>query len=72
MAISTSGEPFKLGRMKCIRETEKALLVEGKLRDGKHGELWAPKSVLHATNKVKAVGDVGTFVVKAWWGEKNL
>ncbi len=65
-------EPFDVGRMTCVKTTPKAILVEGKLRDGKVGQIWAPKSVLHKRNKVKKKGDVGRFVVETWWGEKNL
>jgi hypothetical protein len=65
-------EPFDVGRMTCLKTTAKAILVEGKLRDGRVGELWAPKSVLHKKNKVKKKGDVGRFVVQTWWGEANL
>lgn len=64
--------PFKLGKMLCKKTTDKAILVEGKLRDGSVGELWIPKSVLHKTNKVKKKDQSGQVVVKTWWGEKNL
>jgi hypothetical protein len=65
-------EPFELGKMTCVRTTSKAILVEGELRDGHVGEIWCPKSVLHKKNRVKKKGDKGRFVVKTWWGEKNL
>jgi hypothetical protein len=70
--FAKGGEPFDVGRMTCIRTTAKAILVEGKLRDGRVGQVWAPKSVLHKKNKLKKKGDVGRFVVMTWWGEKNL
>lgn len=66
------GEPYKLGKMVCLKTTPKAILVEGKLRDGHVGELWIPKSVLHRTNKVKKKDQAGQVVVQTWWGEKNL
>jgi hypothetical protein len=65
-------EPYDVGKMTCVRTTTKAILVEGKLRDGQVDQLWVPKSVLHKKNRVKKKGDKGPFVVKTWWGEKNL
>jgi hypothetical protein len=65
-------EPYDVGTVTCVRTTAKAILVEGKLRDGKSDQLWCPKSVLHKKNKVRKKGDKGRFVVKTWWGEKNL
>jgi len=70
--FSKGAEPYDVGRMTCVKTTPKAILVECKLRDGKVGQIWAPKSVLHKKNKVKKKGDVGRFVVEMWWGEKNL
>jgi len=58
--------------MTCIGETKKAVLVEGKLRDGRVDKIWVPKSVLHKSCKVRKLGKAGTFIVKTWWGEKNL
>jgi len=63
---------MRVGRMTCVAETLKAILVEGPLRDGKVGQLWTPKSVLAKGNRVKKVGDKGMFVVQSWWGEKAL
>jgi hypothetical protein len=63
---------MKVGKMTCVAETMKAILVEGPLRDGKVGQLWTPKSVLGKGNRVKKVGDKGMFVVQKWWGEKAL
>jgi hypothetical protein len=64
--------PYKLGKMRCLKTTTKAILVEGPLRDGQVGELWIPKSVLHTANKVKKKDQSGEVVVQTWWGEKNL
>ncbi len=72
MSIATGDEPMDFGRMTCIGATEKAVLLEGKLRDGKVGQVWVPKSVLHKKCKIKKKGDVGAFIVKTWWGEKNM
>lgn len=70
MGISEGDAPSDFGKMKCTGETDKALLVEGKLRDGKVGQLWVPKSVLHDKSKVRKKGDEGKFIVKAWWAKK--
>jgi len=52
----------------CIKETEKALLVE---IEGE--EVWVPKSVVHDDSEVYAEDDQGTLVVKRWWArEKGL
>lgn len=72
MGVDHSRDPMDLGKMKCVAETEKALKVEGKLRDGKVGQLWCPKSVLHDASKVRKMGDEGKFIIFTWWGEKNL
>jgi hypothetical protein len=70
---SSSDDLFmKVGKMTCVAETMKAILVEGPLRDGKVGQLWTPKSVLGKGNRCKKVGDVGMLVVKQWWGEREL
>lgn len=72
MGYDNGGDPMDLGKMECLIETDKAVKVEGKLRDGKVGQLWVPKSCVHDKSKVRKQGDKGAFVVKTWWGEKNL
>lgn len=72
MTSSNEALFMRVGRMTCVAETLKAILVEGPLRDGKVGQVWTPKSVLGRGNKVRKVGDKGMFVVHAWWGEKAL
>ena len=72
MGYDNGSDPMDLGKMECVGETDKAVKVEGKLRDGKVGQLWVPKSVLHDKCKVKKKGDKGSFVVMTWWGDKNL
>jgi hypothetical protein len=65
------GDPLRIGKFRCIQTTALAILVTGPLRDGKNGQLWVPKSVLHAKNRVRKVGDEASLVVKTWWFEKN-
>lgn len=57
---------FSVGA-KCVRETEKALLVE--LETGE--ERWVPKSVVHDDSEVYEEGGEGTLVVQEWWAEKE-
>ncbi len=55
-----------MGEGRCIRESEKALLV----RIGEK-ETWIPKSVVHDDSEVWKTDDDGKIVVKLWWAEKN-
>jgi len=71
VSVASGDEPVDLGRMACVIATDKAVLVEGKLRDGKVGQVWVPKSVLHQKCRIKKKGDAGALVVKTWWFEKN-
>ena len=41
--FSKGAKPYDVGRMTCVRTTAKAILVEGKLRDGKVGQIWCPE-----------------------------
>lgn len=54
-------EPVRLNDVRCIRETDKALLV---LVEGV--EEWIPKSQVHDDSEVFREGDEGTLVVSAW------
>lgn len=73
MAFEGPGDAvFNVGKVTCIGETKKAVLVEGKFRDGHLDKIWVPKSVLHKTCKVRKLGKAGNLIVKNWWGEKNL
>lgn len=61
---SEEKEPFTCdGR--CIRETDKAILV--KLETGE--EKWIPKSVVHDDSEVYEKGGEGKLVVQGWWAE---
>ena len=60
-------EPHYLGKVKCLHETEKALLVTGKDEE----EYWVPKSVVCDESEVCGGGDKGELVVFTWWAEKN-
>lgn len=59
-------EPFVMGNGKCIRATDKAVLV----RIGDN-ETWIPQSVVHDDSEVWTAGSEGKVVVKKWWAEKN-
>jgi hypothetical protein len=53
----------------CIKETEKAILVEGhSLPDG---EMWIPKSVVHHDSEVFKLGEEGALVVFEWFAKKE-
>jgi len=51
----------------CIRETEKAILVQ--LTDG--AETWIPKSVLHDDSEVYKLHDSGTLAVAEWFAKRE-
>jgi hypothetical protein len=54
----------------CLRESEKAILVDitGEM-DGS-GQKWVPKSCIHSTSVVQRGGDCGALIVFAWFGNK--
>jgi hypothetical protein len=59
-----------LGKGKCIRATERAILV--KLEKGK--EIWIPKRNVHDNSEVYEVGEEGNegnVIVKTWWAEQE-
>ena len=60
-------EPVTLLRTKCLRETEKAILVE--LNDGQ--ELWVPKSQVDDDSEVYQKGDTGSLVITAWFASRE-
>jgi hypothetical protein len=51
----------------CVRETEKALLIEFDANDDK----WIPKSVIDASSEVKEEDDKGTLVIKERFAVKE-
>lgn len=61
-------EPFSIDDVRCLRETEKALLceIEGE-------EVWLPKSQVHEDSEVFDAEEhsEGTLVVTAWLAEKQ-
>lgn len=61
-------EPHYLGEVRCLHETEKAILVMNKKDEE---EYWVPKSVVCDESKVCGDGDEGELVVMTWWAEKN-
>jgi hypothetical protein len=62
-------EPFRIENTKCIRETDKAILVENDSLP--NSELWIPKSCVHDDSEVYKRGDEGTLVVFEWFARKN-
>ena len=57
---------YEMGHAECIRETDKALLV-----NSEYGELWIPKSQIHDDSEVYEDGDDGELVVNLWFAEKE-
>ena len=60
-------EGTEIGEGKCIRATDRAILV--KLETGE--EKWIPKANVHDNSEVYEEGGEGTVVVKTWWAEKE-
>lgn len=56
----------KLGRAKCKKATEMAILVA---IDGK--DHWVPKSAIDDDSEVYDEGHEGELVVHEWWAEKQ-
>ena len=67
------------GFVKCLRETEKGILVvaagEGmKTTPGDSNvevETWMPKKAVADDSEVKATGDAGTLTVREWYAKLN-
>lgn len=54
--------------VKCLRDTEKALLCRTDAGD----EVWVPKSVVDENNsEVSDVGDEGVLVLEEWFAKKE-
>lgn len=68
--ISMNDESHSLGNGKCIRETDKAILVK---LDDDDSERWIPKSQLHDDSEVfDELGNAdGEVIVKLWFAEKE-
>lgn len=58
-----SGRVHERADVVCLRATEKALLCEFPHL----GELWVPRSQIHALSDVHDVGDEGILTVRWWW-----
>jgi hypothetical protein len=57
----------------CIKETDKAILVESEDLDGR-GQVWIPKSVIDADSEVwgsTSDRNEGVLVVEEWFAEKE-
>lgn len=59
-----------LGVVHVVRETQKAILVEGE--DIESDRLWLPKSVIHESSEVfDAQSGDGELVIEDWWAKKE-
>lgn len=63
-------EPYRLGHGKCIRETDKALLIQ---LDESGQEVWFPKSHIHDDSEVfdEFANAEGEVVVTRWIAEQK-
>ncbi len=59
-------EPVSIENVTCLKETDKALLVE---HEGV--ETWVPKSQVHDDSEVYQEGQAGTLVVSLWLAEEK-
>lgn len=64
-------EPLKLGKARCIAETEKALRVV--LYAEKMKQVWIPQAAIHLDSEVFEMLDEGELVVNDghWWCKKE-
>lgn len=63
--------PINLGKCRCIRETDAAVLVKPcKGNDCFEGELWIPKSVLDEDSECEEF-ETGEVFVRTWWAQKE-
>lgn len=62
-----SGElPINMGATRCIRATEKAILVVLGTK-----EAWIPQAAVHDNSEVWRQGDRGKLVVMQWFARKQ-
>jgi len=52
--------------VKCVRHTNKAILIEIEGEGGKKSEHWIPQSMVHADSDVYKAGDCGKLVISKW------
>jgi len=62
---------FDIPNVRVKRESDKALLVEAKKRDGFPMEFWVPKSVIDDDSEVFELGTYGKLIVADWWAVKE-
>lgn len=58
----------RLGAATCVRETDKAILVE--VDDFEH-QAWIPKSCIHDDSEVFEAGGEGELIVQTWFAKKE-
>ena len=54
----------------CLRESEKAILVDITGETDGSGQKWVPKSCVHSTSFVQKGGDCGVLIVSTWFSSK--
>jgi hypothetical protein len=59
---------FEIENVRCVRETDKAILVEAPDFDEPQ---WVPQSQVDDNSEVYKLGTVGTLVVSDWWAKKQ-
>jgi len=59
---------MRIENAKCVRETEKAILVEASDFDE---PVWVPQSQIDEDSEVYKVGTEGDLIVLDWWAEKQ-
>jgi hypothetical protein len=64
-------EPLKLGKARCHRSTDKAILVT--LEDEGTKQRWIPQEAIHDDSEVYESGQTGQLVIVegCWWARKE-
>lgn len=62
-------EGVHIGDGTCVKETDKAILVESD--DIRGGKIWIPKSQVHDDSEVFEDGHEGKIVVTKWFATKE-
>ena len=62
---------IKVGKVKCLYATDRALQVVSVASDCILGKMWIPKSVVHDDSEVYLENHEGEMVVEQWFAEKQ-
>lgn len=60
--------PYEIDNAKCIRETDRAILVEADEFDEPQ---WIPQSQIDEDSEVYKLGTDGTLIVSDWFAEQR-